>query len=294
MRKIALIGADGQLGTDLLEVLAEDDVRPLFFPAFDVTSPETSGRILRDMAPDIVINTAAFHRVDECETRPLEAFRVNTLAVRDLALTCREIGAVLVHFSTDYVFDGRKRTPYGEDDPPNPLSVYAGSKLAGEYFVRNTMSRHFVIRTCGLFGRAGCREKGRNFIETMIALEKAGKTLRVVDDQTVAPTSTLELADRTAALLKTDGYGLYHLTSRGECTWYGFTRAIFDAIGRTPDLVPISTEDLDAPARRPAYSVLDGVRARKAGLTEMSFWKDALRDYLEIMGHLRPEGPVGR
>lgn len=286
MKRIALIGADGQLGSDLLEALSGEDIRPLYYPDFDVTQPEEAGRVLREISPGIVINTSAFHRVDECESRPLEAFRVNAFAVRDLARVCRDIEAVLVHFSTDYVFDGRKKTPYTEDDPPNPQSVYAVSKLAGEYFARNIAPRHFVIRTCGLFGRAGCREKGRNFVETMIALADSGTPIRVVDDQTVAPTSTLELADRTSALLDTDGYGLYHLTSRGQCTWYEFARALFEALGRKPDLVPISTQELAAPARRPGYSILDAGRAEKSGLAKMSLWNDALNQYLKLMGYL--------
>jgi dTDP-4-dehydrorhamnose reductase len=287
MKRITLIGADGQLGSDLLETLSGEDVHPLYYPKFDVTHPEESGRVLREISPGFVINTSAFHRVDECESRPLEAFRVNAFAVRDLAMVCREIEAVLVHFSTDYVFDGRKKTPYTEDDPPNPQSVYAVSKLAGEYFVRNIAPRHFVIRTCGLFGRAGCREKGRNFVETMIALADSGKPIRVVDDQTVAPTSTLELADRTAGLLDTDGYGLYHLTSRGQCTWYEFARAVFDALGRKPDLVPITTQELAAPALRPGYSILDAARAEKSGLAKMSLWKDALNQYLKMKRVIR-------
>ncbi len=228
---IALIGADGQLGTDLAAVLPAETLRPLYYPEFDVTKPEAAAARLKELRPDVVINTSAFHRVDECEDRGEEAFRVNALAVRDLALACRAMDAVLVHFSTDYVFDGLRTTPYAEDDRPGPLSVYAASKLAGEHLAAAAWERHFIVRTCGLFGRAGCLEKGRNFPETMLGLASQGRSIRVVSDQIVAPTSTLELAGNVAALIRTQAYGLYHLTSRGECSWYEFARAVFAAAG---------------------------------------------------------------
>jgi len=194
---IALIGADGQLGSDLRRILPPGDVRPLFYPEFDVTNAAAAASRLRELGPDVVINTSAFHRVDECENRIEDAFRVNAFAVRDLARACREIKAVLVHFSTDFVFDGRSRRPYTEEDRPGPLSAYAASKLAGESLLAAEWDRHFIIRTCGLFGRAGCLEKGRNFVETMLWLAGQGKTIRVVNDQVVAPTSSLELARTT-------------------------------------------------------------------------------------------------
>jgi dTDP-4-dehydrorhamnose reductase len=224
---IALIGADGQLGTELLRVLPREDVAPLYYPDFDITRPDLVRAALGAVGPRVVINTAAFHRVDECESKPHLAFRVNALAVRDLAALCRETDAVLVHFSTDYVFDGRKTTPYVEEDAPNPLSIYAASKLAGERFVQASGAKFFLVRTCGLFGLAGCREKGRNFVETMLALADRGGPIRVVNDQTVGPTSAEELAVRVAALIGTVRYGLYHLTNDGSCTWYEFARQIF-------------------------------------------------------------------
>jgi dTDP-4-dehydrorhamnose reductase len=185
--KIALIGADGQLGSDLLRILSRDEVVPLVHPEFDVTRPEQVTRVFRELGPETVINTAAFHRVDECEEDPETPFRVNAIAVRHLARLSSELGFVLVHFSTDYVFDGQKSTPYVESDPPNPLSVYAVSKLAGEFFVRALAERYFLIRTCGLFGLASSREKGYNFVDRMIAWADEGRRLPVVDDQWVSP-----------------------------------------------------------------------------------------------------------
>jgi dTDP-4-dehydrorhamnose reductase len=279
--RIAVIGADGQLGTDLLRALARDEVIPLCYPEFDVTCPDKAGRLFRDLRPEAVINTAAFHRVDECEDQPEKSFLVNSISVRDLARLAAELGFILVHFSTDYVFDGRKRAPYVESDPPNPLNVYAVSKLAGEFFVRAAVERHFLVRTCGLFGLGSCREKGYNFVDRMIALADEGKPIRVVDDQWVTPTSAEELADRVSALLRTDQYGLYHLTNEGQCTWFEFAREVFSLSGRNPRLEPLSSRAFAARAPRPLYSVLENERAKKIGLRGFSTWKEALRAYLE-------------
>ncbi|OGD39344.1 MAG: dTDP-4-dehydrorhamnose reductase [Candidatus Aminicenantes bacterium RBG_19FT_COMBO_58_17] len=285
--RIAVIGADGQLGSDLVRTLARDEVIPLYYPEFDVTRPERVRSILRGLRPDTVINTAAFHRVDECEDDPEMSFRVNSIAVRDLARLAADLGFVLVHFSTDYVFDGRKKAPYTEADPPNPLNVYAVSKLAGEYFLRALTEKHFLIRSCGLFGEASSREKGYNFVDKMIALAEDGEPLRVVDDQWVSPTSAAELAERTSELLRTDHYGLYHLTSEGQCTWFQFAQEIFSLLGRRPHLEPVDSKTFGAKARRPLYSVLKNKRAKETGLRDFSSWNDALRAYLGKKGLIR-------
>ena len=280
--RIAIIGADGQLGTDLVPALKGQDVVPLFWPEFDITRAEAAAETLSQIRADAVINTAAFHRVDECEDRADSAFAVNALAVRDLARTCRSLGAVLVHFSTDYVFDGTKRTPYLEEDRPGPLSVYAASKLAGEHFVRAYADRAFVIRTCGLYGKSGCLGKGRNFVETMLHLAASGrKEIKVIDDQVVTPTPTMELAARVAELVRTDAYGLYHMTAEGSCSWHEFARAIFELAGGDPSIVvPVDSAAFGAKARRPAYSVLENARMKATGLTPFSLWRDALSAYL--------------
>jgi len=282
-QKIAIIGADGQLGSDLVPALKGHEVVPLFWPAFDIVKADDAAGVLRRIRPDVVINTAAFHRVDECEDRADLAFAVNAFAVRDLARTCRALGAVLIHFSTDFVFDGEKGFPYLEEDCPGPLSVYAASKLAGEHFVRAYADRAFVIRTCGLFGRAGCLEKGRNFVETMLFLQASGrKEIRVVCDQIVTPTPTEELAARVAALIGTEAYGLYHMTSEGSCSWFEFARAIFELSCGDPSIViPVDTAAYGAKARRPAYSVLENGRMRKIGLAPFSLWRESLAAYLK-------------
>lgn len=285
--KIAIIGADGQLGSDLVRRLTGDDLLPLIYPAFDVTRPEDARRTLAAWGPECVINTAAFHRVDECELEPAKTFAVNATAVRDLAAICRELGCPLVHFSTDYVFDGAKGAPYVEEDAPNPLSVYAVSKLAGEILLRNGWEKHFLVRTCGLFGTSGCLEKGMNFADRVLDLAGRGAPLRVVDDQRVTPTSTRELAAAVDALVRTSAYGLYHLTNEGECTWHEFARTVLELSGVEADLRPVGSLEFGARARRPAYSVLENKRAKALGLAPFSHWTDALRAYLAGKGVLK-------
>jgi len=286
MKKIAVIGADGQLGSDLVKVLKGDKVFPLYYPDFDITKPEKAREILSQINLDIVINTAAYHRVDECEENPQKSFEVNSTAVRDLALICRDVGFILVHFSTDYVFDGKKKTPYVEEDTPNPLNVYGVTKLAGEYFVQNLLERYFLIRTCGLYGEAGCWGKGTNFVDAVISLEKNGKPLRVVNDQCVTPTSTAELALRIGELIQTQHYGLYHLTNEGQCTWFEFAKTIFSLTGKKPLLIPVDSKSYGARAPRPSYSVLENRKAEKIGLREFSPWEKALKIYLTRKGYI--------
>jgi dTDP-4-dehydrorhamnose reductase len=280
--KIVLIGADGQLGLELLKVLAPRvTVIPLYYPEFDITRAQQAQDVLSGFGPDLVINTAAFHRVDECEDNPQAAFLVNAIAVRDLALTARQLGFALVHFSTDYVFDGRKGSPYDENDPPAPLNVYGTSKLAGEFFLRALLERHFLVRTCGLYGPASSREKGYNFVDRMLALAGEGKTIRVVNDQWVTPTSAAELADRVAELIQTRHYGLFHLTNEGECTWFELAKEIFRQAGLNPSIEGIDSRSYGARARRPLYSVLENKRAKALGLKDFSTWPAALAAYLE-------------
>ena len=283
--RVALIGADGQLGSDLKGSLQSWEVFPLYFPEFDITKPEKAREELAKIKPEIVINTAAYNKVDDCEDYPLEAFLVNSLAVRDISRICLELDCVLVHFSSDYIFDGQKRAPYIEEDVPNPLSVYGISKLAGEYFMKSMMEKYFLIRTCGLYGVAGCWGKGYNFVDKMIELGERGEKIRVVNDQWITPTSSAELAARIKDLIQTKHYGTYHLTNEGQCTWYEFAQAIFSILGKRPNLVPVDSKTYGAKAKRPSYSVLENKRAKMIGLKDFSHWKDALKDYLEKKGY---------
>ena len=275
-----LIGANGQLGSELRQAFRDHDLVPVTHADLELTDPAQVREALRKYRPALVLNTAAYHRVDECEEYPERAFAVNAIAVRDLALAAKEIGAVLIHFSTDYVFDGRQRHPYRETDPPGPLSVYATSKLAGEYFVRATLDRYFLIRTCGLYGLAGSRERGGNFIETMLRLASGSKEIRVVGDQVLTPTSAKELARKARQLVETDRYGLYHITNNGECSWYEFATAIFELSGVRPRLIETTSAAYGARAARPAYSVLDNANLRSLGLDDLRDWRAALKEYL--------------
>jgi len=228
-----------------------------------------------------VINTAAFVRVDDCEQQMEKAFRINALAVKNIAQVCQELDSTLVHISTDYVFGGDQSTPYREDDPPNPLSVYASSKLAGEYFAANYCQKHQIIRSSGLFGTAGSMGKGGNFVETMIRLAEEGKQIRVVNDQFLSPTYTVDLANAIIDLVQTDLYGIFHITNRGGCSWYQFAESIFELIGVQADLEPIPTSQYPTPACRPGYSVLDNQKFANLGLDLLPHWQDALETYLK-------------
>ena len=277
-----LIGATGQLGTELRQAFGDHDLAPLAHSDLELTDRAQVREALDKYRPGLILNTAAYHRVDECEDNPERAFAVNAMAVRDLATAARGIGAVLVHFSTDYVFDGRQRRPYRETDPPGPLSVYAASKLAGEYFVRATLERYFLIRTCGLYGIAGSRDKGGNFVETMLRLAREGRDIRVVGDQVLTPTSARELARKVRQLVETGQYGLYHITNNGECSWYQFAQAIFELSGVRPLLTETTSAAYGARANRPAYSVLDNANLHRLGLDDLRPWHEALKEYLEV------------
>jgi len=284
--RVVILGAGGQLAYDLQRVMEGWDLTTLRHADLDVCDHDRVRSRLNDIRPDVVINTAAFHRVDDCEEQIRKAFEANTFAVRNLARLCAELNSVLVHISTDYVFGGEKRTPYAEADLPHPLGVYGASKLAGEYFVRNDCPNHLLVRTSGLYGIAGSSGKGGNFVETMIRMAKEGEPIRVVEDQVLTPTWTRSLAETMKELLEKRSRGLYHVTNRGACSWYDFAARIFDLVGKKPDLAPITTEAYGARARRPAYSVLGHGRMLEAGIAEPPDWEDSLRGYLVERGHI--------
>lgn len=290
MKRLVIIGNHGQLGSDLEELLARApdryEVTGLDLPDFDIRAHAAARDRLLALAPHVIVNTAAFHRVDDCEDDAASAFAVNAVAVHNLAKICRELDAVLMHFSTDYVFgaDRDRSRPYVETDAPGPLGVYAASKLAGEHVVRTAWRKHFVIRTSGLYGRNASQMKGGNFVEIMLRVAAASKPLRVVDDQRLGPTSTGDLAPKLVELLATDAYGLYHVTNGGACTWYEFARAIFTLAGLAPELSPTTTEAYGAKADRPRYSVLENRALGDLGLAPLRPWHDALADYLLLTG----------
>jgi dTDP-4-dehydrorhamnose reductase len=281
-RKIALFGAGGQLASDLEKALPERGLIPLREAELDITDHEKTRRRLEEIQPDLVINTAAFVRVDDCEEQMEKALAVNALAVKNIASVCQELEATLVQISTDYIFGGEKSIPYREDDLPNPLSVYAASKLAGEYFAANYCDRHLIVRSSGLFGAAGSMGKGGNFVETMLRMAGEGKPIRVVDDQVLTPTFTDDLARGLVDALNAGADGLLHLTNSGSCSWYEFAREIFSLQGLDVDLESIPTSQYPTPARRPGYSVLDNQRAGEEYGIQLPDWKTALGEYLEM------------
>jgi len=283
--KIALIGSNGQLGTDILEYFSKkgEEVIGLTQDDIDVCFPQNCENVLFDIKPEIIINTAAFHVVDLCEDEAISAFAVNTDGVKNLCRACLKLDIPLVHFSTDFVFgaDKTRKTPYTEDDCPGPVSMYGISKLAGEYVIKYMLSKFYLLRVCGLYGYAGSLGKGSNFVELMLQLAHNGKEIKVVNDQITTPTSTKDVTVKLYDLIQTHKFGIYHMTNSGQCSWYEFALEIFKIAGISPKVVPISSQEFGAKAGRPFYSVLDNKNLRAAGLQDMRSWKEALRDYIE-------------
>ena len=278
--RILITGARGQLGTDLQRSLSDHELIPCTHDELDVTEKHAVYGLLNDHRPDAVINTAAYHKVDECESHPEKTFAVNAFGPWHLAMACRMYDAKLVHISTNFVFGGTADRPYREDDLPLPLNVYGTAKLSGEHLVRSTWERHFIVRTTGLFGFSGGGGKGYNFVETMIRSGMERREVIVVSDQVMSPTATADLARALAELLVTDAYGTYHVTSSGACSYFEFTRSIYRKTGIDVVVKPTSTEAYGALAARPLYSVLDNARVRSLGIAEMPSWEDALDGYL--------------
>ncbi len=286
MKKIALIGANGQLGTDIVKVFGQDtnfEIVSLTSKEIDITNVDLTKKVLEEIKPDTVINTAAFHRVDDIEDNPTPAFLVNVVAEKSLSELAAKNDWRLVYFSTDYVFgsDTKKNTPYIEEDRPWPTSTYGVSKLAGEMVTQLTLEKYFIIRPCGLYGVVGSAGKGGNFVETMVRLGREKGEVKVVSDQVCTPTYTKNLAENLLTLLKTEKYGLYHMTSEGSCSWYEFACYIFELLNMKVKCEPVSSNVFKTRAKRPNYSVLENGRLKKLGLNEMRDWRENLRLYLE-------------
>lgn len=277
--KIAIIGADGQLGTDLCKVIPQAEQLPLTIKDIDITDKDKTFAVIKKINPDYVINTAAYHHVDKCEDNEVPAFQVNTFGPKNLAQACQEVGAVLVQISTDYVFDGKKGKPYIESDCPRPLSIYGVSKLAGEYCVQYTLAKYLIIRTTGLYGTAGCLGKGGgNFVENMIKRAKSQSEINVVDDEKLCPTYTLDLAKKIYELIKAKKYGICHVVNSGGCSWYEFTLEIFKLLNIKTPVRPVKAEALKPKVKRPKYSVLTGKNIMRS-------WQEALKAYLNENSH---------
>jgi dTDP-4-dehydrorhamnose reductase len=281
--KIAVIGANGQLGVDVVQAFCRngDEVSSLSHSDIELSDADSVSSQLKHLRPQFIVNTAAMHHVENCEKEPAKAFAVNGLGARNLASTAQDIDAAILHISTDYVFDGAKKAPYEESDTPMPLNVYGNTKLAGEYFVRATARKHFVLRTSAVYGTNPCRAKGGlNFVELMLKLAKERGKVRVVDSEFISPTRTTEIASQIVALSRSDAYGLYHGTAEGSCSWYEFAREIFESTKTQVLLEAAGPNDFPAKVARPTYSVLQNRALRNHGLNVFNEWRLGLRDYL--------------
>lgn len=280
--KVAIIGSNGQLGVDLMKVF--DDLNPTGLTHADISIDDFDSvtTALTALKPDLVLNTAAYHKVDECEKQPLRSYEVNAIGAMNLAKVCESNGSALLHISTDYVFDGAKKAPYTETDLPHPLNVYAITKLCGEHYVQAFSTKHYVVRSSGLYGHSPCRAKGgRNFVETMLKLASEKPELRIVNDEVLTPTYTFHLAQQIRELVKHEAYGVYHVTNNGSCSWYEFACEIFKLTNTNIPVTPISAKEFAAPLKRPTYSVLENAMLQSLGIDAMPHWKESLSHYFK-------------
>ncbi len=271
-----VVGSGGQLGRELVALLGADVVWAGDRAEIDVTDGGAVAALVSRVRPDTVFNAAAWNRVDVAESEPGAAFAVNASGPYFLARVARDAGALLVHYSTDYVFDGTASRPYREEDVPHPLGVYGASKLAGEHLVAAAGGEHLVVRTSGVLGRGGSEQKGGSFVERIVAQARAGERLRVVADQVFSPTNAADLAAASIALVRAGARGLVHVTNAGSCTWHELAVAALAVAGLDAPVERIATADLRLPARRPPYSVLDGSRYARLGLPPLRHWRAAL------------------
>jgi dTDP-4-dehydrorhamnose reductase len=281
--KVAVVGGNGQLGSDVVSafVAVGDSVESLTHADIEIAERESASAVLAKLQPEVIVNTAAMHHVEKCEQEPAKAYLINGIGARNLAHTANDLGALLVHVSTDYVFDGSKGSPYHEADAPLPLNVYGNTKLAGEYYVRSIAKRHQVLRTSGIYGTASCRAKGGlNFVETMLKIAREKGKVRVVDDESISPTFTAEIADQIVVLSRTDLDGLFHATAEGSCSWFEFAREIFDRTGTKVLLEAASPGEFPAKVPRPKYSVLENSALKSHGLNRFRPWQEGLQQYL--------------
>jgi len=273
-------GAGGQLGRELVRALGD---RMVFAPTrveLDVSDGAAVRAAVERHRPDVVLNAAAYNRVDQAESEPSLALAANATGVLHLARAAASAGALFVHVSTDYVFDGLASRPYTEDDAPRPLSVYGISKRAGEMMVEAADAPLLLVRTSGVFGPGGSRAKGGSFVDRILERARTGAPLRVVDDQRFAPTYAPDLADALITLVERGARGRVHVTNEGSCTWHDLAVAALELGGVDARVERIRTAELGAPARRPLYSVLSTARYRSLGAPALRPWRDAVADLL--------------
>lgn len=276
LRKVLITGGSGQLGSDIEEVLLKQQYQAYSFSKneLDVTNYELVAQTVNLVKPDVVIHCAAYTKVELAEDNQDDAYLINAIGARNIALACEEIKAKLVYISTDYVFDGNKQGKYNEFDLPNPMNIYGSSKLAGENIVRELHRKYFIVRTSWLYGK-----NGNNFVKTMLNLAEKDSPIKVVNDQVGSPTYTTDVAEKVSELIRTNLYGVYHVTNSGECNWFEFAAKIFELAQKKVDLVPVSSEEFVQKASRPRNSVLDHMGLRLNNFSDMRHWVKALEDY---------------
>ena len=275
--KIGIIGSEGQLGYDLMNVFGSSAVG-FDIKSLDIRKFDRCQKLLKDL--DLVINCAAFVKVDECEDNSQEALSVNAVGARNVALVCKQINAKLMYISTDFVFDGEKKDCYREEDVPNPINVYGASKYLGEIFVKNCLGRYYIVRTSSLYGIKGAKGKGENFIDTIVKLCKQGKCPKVVDDIYMSPTYTKDLAVMLGKIIGNDlGFGIYHVSNEGGCSWFEFAKNILKFLGMNARIEPVKSKELDGKAKRPKYTVLANAKIESLGF-KMRPWEKALEEFM--------------
>ena len=279
--KLLVIGSNGQLGTDMVHCAAQDFIcSGIDFPQIDITDIKSVRSAVSSVKPDIIVNCAAFTAVDDCEVKTEIAQNVNANGPGILAQESQRAGALLVHISTDYVFDGTKTTPYIESDTPSPSTVYGKSKLDGERQIAKYTDKYQIYRIAWLYG-----VYGNNFVKTIrnAALKKqgSGEGLKVVNDQFGTPTWTVDVCRQIFCTMQKNMHGIFHCTSEGSCTWYDFAKAIVDAYNIDTPVNSCTTAEFPRPAPRPKYSVLENARLKESGQNIMPFWKNSLSSFLE-------------
>jgi dTDP-4-dehydrorhamnose reductase len=277
--KIMIIGSEGMLGHDLVDILSVDnEVITTTIDTLDITDIEKTIETVKKNNPDVLIHAAAFTDVDGSESNPDLAFKVNALGTRNVAVACNEINCAMVYICTDYVFDGTNNTSYHEYDQTKPLGVYGKTKHTGEVYIRDILNKFYIVRTAWLYGY-----HGPNFVTTMLNLAKTTKNISVVNDQIGSPTYTVDLANAIALLIKRPSYGIYHVTNSESCSWYDFAKEIFNQTNIEVELKPVTTKEFPRPAPRPKFSVLENYNWKMEGYPKLRSYKEALTDYLKLL-----------
>lgn len=291
IRRAVVFGASGQLGVELVRELKsrQYDVAARSRSSADITDPAALENALASFNAEVVFNAAAYNQVDVAEKEPQAAFLVNALAVRNLALACRQIDAKLVHFSTDYVFDGTSTRPYVEDDPTHPLGAYAVSKLAGELYAQAYLEKPLIVRTSGVFGPGGLTTARGNFVEMMLRMAGSGQPIRMVADHFASPTFAPYLAARTLDLLERGQSGVFHAGGGTPISWFDFAQMIFEVAGLQPVLHRSNEREYRTTARRPKYSPLSNAKMERAGVAPMPPLREAVETYFAERNRSKPK-----